>query len=112
MMTTSEFKVGQIWIAYVYFIDYPQIGKVRPVVIVNAEEILSVSVCRVTSRVLADPSDIFIKEWQSCGLIKPSYIRPDIVFEIPRTDILSDNPIGEIDKSTLAQVLETIKTTM
>ena len=105
-MTTPEFKLGQIWIAYVYFADNIKVGKVRPVVIVNTEDVLKVSVCRITSRPLTDPSDVFIEEWQDCGLVKPSCIRADIVFELPLSDILSEKPIGEINSETLMKVLE------
>lgn len=108
-MTTSKFKEGQIWLAYVHFADKPKVGKVRPVVILNAEEQLKVSVCRVTSRHVTDPCDVFIEEWESCGLVKPSCIRADIIFELPNSDILSENPFGEIHEKTLDEVLKKIK---
>ena len=108
-MTTPRFREGQVWLAYVHFADKPKVGKVRPVVILYAEDKLKVSVCRVTSRPLTDPTDIYIDEWESCGLVKPSCIRADIIFELPNSDILSEKPLGEIQERTLVEVFRKIK---
>ena len=108
-MTTSKFREGQIWLAYVHFAEKPKVGKVRPVVILHAEDKLKVSACRVTSRPLTDSTDVFIKEWESCGLVKPSCIRADIIFELPISDVLSEKPFGVVRKKTLSEVFTKIK---
>ena len=115
MMTMQKFEAGQIWIAYVHFADKPEVGKVRPVIVLDANAILDaetelkVSVCRVTSRPFTGDDDIFVEEWESCGLVKPSCVRADIVFEILQSDILSEAPIGKVNEETLAEVLTKIQ---
>lgn len=37
-MTLCNPRVGDIWLAHVEFADYPGIGKVRPVVVVDVRE--------------------------------------------------------------------------
>lgn len=37
-MTLCNPRIGDIWLAYVEFADYPGIGKVRPVVVVDVHE--------------------------------------------------------------------------
>ena len=37
-MTLCNPRIGDIWLAYVEFADYPGIGKVRPVVVVDVRE--------------------------------------------------------------------------
>ena len=109
--SATRFQAGQIWIAYVHFADKPKVGKVRPVIVLdakNASEKLLVSVCRITTRPLTDPNDIFIEEWETCGLVKPSCIRTDIIFELPLSDILSHSPIGEVNTETLMQTLRKV----
>lgn len=38
MTTSSEPRRGDIWLAYVAFADHPEVGKVRPVLILALEE--------------------------------------------------------------------------
>ena len=109
MMTMQKFEAGQIWIAYVYFADKLEVGKVRPVIILHTGTELKVSACRVTSRPFTGDDDIFIEEWKSCGLVKPSCIRTDIVFEILQSDVLSQAPIGKVNEGTFAEVLDKIQ---
>ena len=49
-MPNSSASLGpwQIWLAYVRFADHPEVGKVRPVVIID-DETIAVVVAKITS---------------------------------------------------------------
>ena len=99
-MTSRSPRVGEVWLAYVEFSDHPGVGKVRPVVVVGVSESACVAVAaKVTSRDLsADGSGrcLPIMGWESCGLRRPSYVRLDQRFELPFSDLLRGEPLGEL----------------
>ena len=50
-MTLCNPHIGDIWLAYVEFADYPEVGKVRPVIVVDVrEDACVVLAAKVTSK--------------------------------------------------------------
>ena len=43
-MTSCEPKPGDIWLAYVEFLDHPGIGKVRPVFVIDVQGEMCVAI--------------------------------------------------------------------
>lgn len=111
MSSCKDVHPGDIWLTYLHFIDKPETGKVRPVLVVDVrEEDLLVVALKVTSKTKDDGRrDMAIENWQSAGLVKPSYIRLDQAFELRISDLLRDEPLGAIDESLLEQVLTRVR---
>lgn len=109
-MSSCEIKPGQIWLTYLHYIDKPTIGKVRPVLILRVEkDHANVVVLKITSKPVRPKSnDIEIADWASCGLVVPSSIRTDFVFRIKCSDLLKEEPLGNVTSKVLAQVLRQI----
>ena len=109
-MPSCEIKPGQIWLTYLHYIDKPTIGKVRPVLILHVEEDhANVVVLKITSKpVRPESNDIEIADWASCGLVVPSSIRTDFVFRIKCSDLLKEEPLGNVTSKVLARVLRQI----
>lgn len=114
-MTTSSINTPQpweVWLAYVRFADYPDVGKVRPVVIVD-NEIVAVVVAKVTT---AQPHPQFtyyeLEDWKAEGLLKPSRVQTTPLFRIAATDLLNGEPLGVLtprDKARLNQALQEVR---
>jgi len=110
MTTSSDIAAGQIWLTYLHFIDYPEIGKVRPVLIVNnnINEATAV-VVKITSKPpRKDSGDIAITDWKSAGLKTPSCARVDYLFRIAHAEPLRDAPLGKVSDKTLLSALRGI----
>jgi hypothetical protein len=92
-----------VCLAYVEFADHPGIGKVRPVIILDAtSRELEVLVIKVTSHAPRDSSyEVVLQDWQAAGLLKPSTARcmPPIVLIKDR--LLGDGPLGHLSKSDI-----------
>lgn len=51
MMTWSNVRPGQIWLTYLHFLDHPDIGKVRPVLILDVDRDQATAVAlKITSK--------------------------------------------------------------
>lgn len=109
-MTTSSVdpKPWEIWLAYVRFADCPDVGKVRPVVILE-HEIAAIVVAKITT---ANPQPAFsyceLADWGSEGLLKPSRVQTTPLFRIGFRDLLNGEPLGllsERDRSALCETL-------
>ena len=102
-------KQGEIWLAHLHFAENPNVGKVRPVLILDSRtknKRIQVVCLKVTSKHRDDGrEDVAIKNWQGCGLRKPSYVRLDQVFEISQSELLRELPIGILDKEELTGIL-------
>ena len=67
-------QAWDVWLAYVRFADHPEIGKVRPVVILE-NNIVAVIAAKVTTAG-NDENSLFceLKDWAVEGLRKPSHV--------------------------------------
>lgn len=110
MTISYDILPGQIWLTYLKFVDKPTVGKVRPVVILGSADESMFFAAKVTSSPpREDGYDVIIRKWADAGLRKPSSIRVDFVFEIPKHELLREAPIGELDNGTLVEALRAIK---
>ena len=110
-MTTlsSTPAVGEIWLAYLRFSDRPDFGKVRPVLVLQGEGNARAAraIClKVTSRTADDGRcDVAVKEWERCGLRKPSFVRIDQIFELDRESFLGDRKLGDMNGDEFESIL-------
>lgn len=88
----------EVWLAYVRFADHPDVGKVRPVVIVD-NRVTAVVVAKVTT---AEPHEQFayceFEDWRLEGLLRPSRAQVVPLFEVGHGDLLRDAPLGALTK--------------
>ena len=79
-----------VLLARVWFEDVPGVYKVRPVVALgSASGRLSVSAVKVTSHAPREEcaGEVFLADWRSEGLAKPTVARCSQVFEIELSDV-------------------------
>jgi mRNA interferase MazF len=88
----------EVWLAYLRFADHPDIGKVRPVVIIDSST-SSIVVAKVTT---AKPQKNFrygeLINWKVEGLLRPSRVQTLPLFRLTDTDLLGDCPLGILTK--------------
>lgn len=104
----------EVWLAYVRFADHPDVGKVRPVVIVD-DRVTAVVVAKVTT---AAPHERFsyceLRDWRLEGLLRPSQAQVVPLFEVGRGgDLLRGEPLGaltERDRLALQAALDETST--
>lgn len=105
MTWSKDVRKGDIWFAYVYFLDKPDVGKVRPVLVVDVEDTAKAIALKITSQSSLDSSiSIEIEKWEECGLKKPSLIRIDQIFQIPEKDFLGEERLGCVTEELLSRV--------
>lgn len=99
----------QVWLAYVRFADHPDIGKVRPVVVIDSDTV-AVIAAKVTS---ASPQQHYqyyeLLDWKEEGLLKPSRIQLAPLFSLRPGDLLNGEPLGclsDRDRSAFSILLE------
>lgn len=109
-MTSSNPQKGELWLAYVEFAGHKGVGKVRPAVVLSIEnEGESFIVAKVTASANWEHSEyIAIPNWKECGLKKPSFIQLDPLFELNKSQILRDSPLGTISKQLLEAIVNKI----
>ena len=76
--------------------------KRRPALIINDFNDGDVIVCRITSQIYNTQNDIFIDNWENCGLKLPSVIRVHKLATLDK-DIV-ENVMGKVDNSTKEKV--------
>ena len=98
----------EIWLAYVRFADHPNVGKVRPIIIID-ERVSAIVAAKVTT---AAPQKRFLycelTDWQAEGLLRPSRAQVVPLFQVSRADVLRDTPLGtltERDRAALQAAL-------
>lgn len=98
----------EVWLAYVRFADHPDVGKVRPVVIID-ERAAAIVVAKVTT---AEPQERFsyceLADWEREGLLRPSRVQVVPLFQVSESDLLNGEPIGvltERDRRALSFAL-------
>ena len=100
-MTSCDPAPRDIWLAYVEFADHEGVGKVRPVVILDASGKASVITAKVTTSANYGLSDfVEISDWESCGLRRPSWVQVEPLVEVRRDKLLRDEPLGQLSLST------------
>ena len=105
MILSNNPQPGDIWLAYLHFLDKPNIGKVRPILVLIVDERCIALVLKITSNVELDESIAFpIENWEKCGLRKPSVVRLDQLFEITHEDLLGEERLGSISADQLDQI--------
>lgn len=102
-------KPWEVWLAYVRFENHPDVGKVRPVVVLD-DEASAIIVAKVTT---AQPHDRYtyceLADWKIEGLLRPSRIQVTPLFCLGDKDILRDSPLGvltERDRAALQNALD------
>lgn len=107
----SDLRPWEIWLAYVRFADHPDVGKVRPVVIID-ERISAIVVAKVTTAALQERfSYCELADWKVEGLLRPSRVQVLPLFQISRADVLRDEPLGmltERDRTALQAALNEV----
>jgi len=108
MIASDRVQPFDIWLVYLHFVDHPQTGKVRPVLVVGAKEDV-VAVAKITSKPPApDTDDVLIEMWQEAGLNVPSTIRCSQVFEISPDELLREMPLGVLQPDDIAWIVQTM----
>lgn len=86
----------EVWLCHFRFLDMPQVKKVRPAIILEADEgtLLAVAV-KVTSHGPRDELGEFeVVDLESAGLLKRSTVRCSQAIELPYSDLI--RPIGKL----------------
>ncbi|MEC4273324.1 type II toxin-antitoxin system PemK/MazF family toxin [Adlercreutzia sp. R25] len=100
-MTSCDPAPRDIWLAYVEFADHQGVGKVRPVVILDASGKASVITAKITASANYERSAfVEISDWESCGLRRPSWVQVEPLVEVRRDKLLRDTPLGQLSLST------------
>lgn len=113
MMTLHSPHPGEIWLAYVSFADQPDIGKVRPILVVTlANTGDAVVAAKITTSPTWPGSEYAeISNWKECGLRKPSYVQIKPLFEIRIDQLLRDTHLGELPNDVLRSIINQINAT-
>ncbi|NGM17526.1 hypothetical protein GMI70_05875 [Eggerthellaceae bacterium zg-893] len=110
MTLSKRVELGSVWLTYLHYSDLPDLGKVRPVLIVEVFEDATAVVLKITSKAGSGPrASLAVEDWASCGLRKPSYIRVDEVFRLSIDDLLRDEPLGSVGPAFLEEVRRALK---
>lgn len=111
-MTSCDPAPRDIWLAYVEFAEHEGVGKVRPVVILDASGKASVITAKVTASANYELSEfVEITNWESCGLRRPSWVQIEPLVEVRRDKLLRDSPLGQLPLSTYEQVCAMLNST-
>ena len=109
MPSSRNVRPWDIWLAYLRFADHPEVGKVRPIVIIDHRAAAFI-VAKVTS---AEPSERFaycdLSDWQDEGLVRPSRVQVVPLFQVTDDQLLRDEPLGTLsdrDRMALRAALE------
>lgn len=108
MTALSEPDAGDIWLGYLYFLDDPQLGKVRPILIANKTKKKDVYIAlKITTK--NKPNSLFLNDWEALGLVQPSYVVLNQIFEIHKSSLLREEPLGKLDAKSFNQILKLLE---
>lgn len=112
-MTLHSPHPGEVWLAYVSFADQPDVGKVRPILVVTLtrDEDAVVAAKITTSPTWPGSEYVEISNWMECGLRKLSYVQLNPLFEIHVKQLLRDMPLGELSNGMLQTIINRINAT-
>lgn len=110
-MKNSFAKIApwQIWLAYVRFADHPEVGKVRPIVIIDSDTVAVIAAKITSAAPLTSYQYYELQDWKEEGLLKPSRVQLNPLLSLNHDDLLNGEPLGclsERDQSVLAVLLE------
>jgi mRNA-degrading endonuclease toxin of MazEF toxin-antitoxin module len=110
MTASKNAERFDIWLVYLHFIDHPNTGKVRPVLVVDVNGKL-IAVAKITSQAPQDGilGEYQLQEWKEAGLNAPSVVRCSQVFEIDETELLRDEPVGCLRQVDIEGVTNALK---
>lgn len=80
--------------------------KKRPALVINDSGDGDIIVCRITSQIYTTKNDIFVEDWQNCGLKLPSVIRVHKLATLEKN--LTEITMGYINFSTKEKVKNSI----
>ena len=96
MSASRDPRPWEVWLAYVRFADHPEVGKVRPVVVLDGRA-AAVVVAKVTS---AGPHERYsyceLVDWRDEGLLRASRVQLAPLFRLGRGDFLRGEPLGAL----------------
>lgn len=106
----SSKEIGQVYWAYMEFQQDPGQGKVRPVVILDRnemEETILVAIMEITSQTPTSPPGNYddlkvpIVNWKEANLMRFSYGLMNAISIIEPSYLLDENYIGEVSRKDL-----------
>ena len=100
----GKYEIGDVWWVHFPFQDKDQ-EKRRPAIIVD-DETIAILAIKVTSKEKDNPYSIFIKDWQSAGLTKPSWAIIDRIVSI--SEMFMDCKIGVLSENDATKILQLI----
>ncbi len=110
MTLSKRVESGSVWLTYLHYSDLPDLGKVRPVLIVEVFEDATAAVLKITSKAGSGlRASLTIEDWASCGLRRPSYVRVDEVFQLSTDGLLRNEPLGFVGPAFLEEVRQALK---
>ena len=107
-MTTLPLNKWDIWLAKIAFEDAPEIIKNRPVLVINNNTFLVLSL-KITSHSPRDnySGEYQIIKWREAGLLKPSTIRTSKKLFLPPDKFIHKlGVLHEIDKNNLIEIFK------
>ncbi|WP_107942671.1 type II toxin-antitoxin system PemK/MazF family toxin [Metasolibacillus fluoroglycofenilyticus] len=109
----TGFQEGDIFYAYVHFIDDIDQGKERPIVAMKDQDTDTWKAFKITSRIekkLNHKYGYLMEDWAESGLTKPSIIKCDLqsVYDIDPNNII--RKIGDLTERDLKGLLMKIVT--
>lgn len=100
----GKYEIGDVWWVHFPFQDKDQ-EKRRPAIIVD-DETIAILAIKVTSKEKDNPYSIFIKDWQSAGLTKPSWAIIDRIVSI--SEMFMDCKIGVLSENDATKILQLV----
>ena len=100
----EKYEIGDVWWVYFPFEDIDQVKR-RPAIIVD-DETIAILTIKVTSQEKDNPYSIYIKDWQSTGLRKPSWAIIDRIVSI--SEMYMDSKIGVLSENDATKILQLV----
>lgn len=99
----------EVWLCHFRFLDAPHVKKVRPAIILEADDDALIAVAvKVTSHEPRDtPGEFEVIDLESAGLLKQSTVRCSQAIELPYQDFIK--PIGMLAPVDIMQLVECLK---
>lgn len=94
----------EIWLAYVKFVDQPWRGKIRPVLVMEANGRLFAA--NITSHAPREnfEGEYVIKYWREAGLYKESTLRLSVNWDIEANNLL--RKIGDLQEEDITNITD------
>lgn len=99
----------EVWLCHFRFLDAPQVKKVRPAIILEADDnsLIAVAVKVTSHEPRETPGEFEITDLQSAGLLKQSTVRCSQAIEMPYSDLI--RPIGVLAPTDVISLLDSLK---